>query len=139
MQELGVERVVLARENSLEDIRAIHEAVPTIGLETFVHGALCISYSGQCFMSGMISERSANRGACAQSCGKDYVLNDVDHDQELDRGYLISAKDLAAHDHLPAISEAGIGTLKVEGRKKKPVVKKAVDKSSAAAKPEKKK
>lgn len=120
MQELGVERVVLARENSIEDIRAIHEAVPTIGLETFVHGALCISYSGQCFMSGMISERSANRGACAQSCRKDYVLNDVDHDQELDRGYLISAKDLAAHDHLPAISEAGIGTLKVEGRKKKP-------------------
>jgi putative protease len=120
MKELGVERVVLARENTIEDIRAIRDAVPTIGLETFVHGALCISYSGQCFMSGMISERSANRGSCAQSCRKDYVLNDVDTSAELDRGYLISAKDLAAHDHLPAISEAGIGTLKVEGRKKKP-------------------
>jgi putative protease len=120
MAELGIERVVLARENSLEDIRAIREAVPAIGLESFVHGALCISYSGQCFMSGMISERSANRGACAQSCRKDYVLTDVDRGVELDRGYLISAKDLAAHDHLPEIAAAGIGCLKVEGRKKKP-------------------
>ena len=77
MQELGVERVVLARENTLDDIRAIHAAVPALGLETFVHGALCISYSGQCLMSGMISERSANRGSCAQSCRKDYVLTDI--------------------------------------------------------------
>ena len=67
MQRLGVERVVLARENTLEDIRAIRSAVPDLGLETFIHGALCISYSGQCYMSGMISERSANRGSCAQS------------------------------------------------------------------------
>ena len=78
MRELGIERVVLARENTLDDIRAIRAAVPELGLETFVHGALCISYSGQCFMSGMISERSANRGSCAQSCRKDYVLTDVD-------------------------------------------------------------
>ncbi len=120
MHELGVERVVLARENSLGDIRDIRAAVPRIGLESFVHGALCISYSGQCFMSGMISERSANRGACAQSCRKDYVLTDVDAGIELDRGYLISAKDLAAHDHLTDIAAAGIGCLKVEGRKKKP-------------------
>ena len=77
MEELGVERVVLARENTLDDIRAIRAAVPELGLETFVHGALCISYSGQCFMSGMISERSANRGSCAQSCRKDYVLTDA--------------------------------------------------------------
>src|SRR3954470_12932706 len=120
MEELGVERVVLARENTLDDIRAIHAAVPELGLETFVHGALCISYSGQCFMSGMISERSANRGSCAQSCRKDYVLDDVDKHQELDRGYLISAKDLAAHDHLAEIAEAGVSCLKVEGRKKRP-------------------
>ena len=120
MERLGVERVVLARENTLDDIRAIRDAVPALGLETFVHGALCISYSGQCYMSGMISERSANRGSCAQSCRKDYVLTDVVNDVELDRGYLISARDLAAHDHLAAITELGVGCLKVEGRKKKP-------------------
>jgi U32 family peptidase len=120
MERIGVERVVLARENTLADIKAIREAVPELGLETFVHGALCISYSGQCFMSGMISERSANRGSCAQSCRKDYVLTDENAGTELDRGFLISAKDLAATDHLEAIAELGIGCLKVEGRKKKP-------------------
>ena len=120
VQTLGVERVVLARENTLDDIRAIRAAVPDLGLETFVHGALCIAYSGQCFMSGMISERSANRGACAQSCRKDYVLTDATTRTELDRGYLISAKDLGAWDHLADIAAAGIWCLKVEGRKKKP-------------------
>jgi len=120
MRELGVDRVVLARENTLDDIRQIRVAVPDLGLESFVHGALCISYSGQCFMSGMISERSANRGSCAQSCRKDYVLADAATGAELDRGYLISAKDLAAHDQLAALADAGVGCLKVEGRKKKP-------------------
>ncbi|NUO38188.1 MAG: U32 family peptidase [Gemmatimonadaceae bacterium] len=120
MQRLGIERVVLARENTLDDIRAIRAAVPDLGLETFVHGALCISYSGQCYMSGMISERSANRGSCAQSCRKDYVLDDVTNHVELDRGFLISAKDLAATDHLADIADAGVGCLKVEGRKKRP-------------------
>lgn len=120
MERLGVERVVLARENTLEDIRAIRAAVPELGLETFVHGALCIAYSGQCFMSGMISERSANRGSCAQSCRKDYTLTDEATGATLDSGYLISAKDLAAHDHLEQLAELGIGCLKVEGRKKKP-------------------
>ena len=120
MQELGIRRVVLARENTLEDIRAIKAAVPELGLETFIHGALCISYSGQCFMSGMISERSANRGSCAQSCRKDYVLADVATGVELDRGFLISAKDLAAAEHLADIADAGVAFLKVEGRKKRP-------------------
>jgi putative protease len=120
MQSLGVERVVLARENTLDDVRAIREAVPALGLETFVHGALCIAYSGQCFMSGMISERSANRGSCAQSCRKDYVLADSTTGAELDRGFLISAKDLAAHDQLAELARIGVGCLKVEGRKKKP-------------------
>jgi putative protease len=129
IRDLGVDRVVLARENTLEDIRSIHDAVPTLGLETFVHGALCISYSGQCYMSGMISERSANRGSCAQSCRKDYVLTDVATSSELDRGFLISAKDLGAYDHLAAIAEAGVGCLKVEGRKKKPEYVATVTKS----------
>lgn len=120
MHTLGVNRVVLARENTLEDIRQIRAAVPDLGLETFIHGALCISYSGQCFMSGMISERSANRGSCAQSCRKDYTLSDDATGATLDSGYLISTKDLAAYDHLEAIAQLGIGCLKVEGRKKKP-------------------
>jgi putative protease len=120
LRDLGVNRVVLARENTLDDIRAIRAAVPELGLESFVHGALCIAYSGQCFMSGMISERSANRGSCAQSCRKDYVLTDAASGAELDRGYLISARDLGAWEHLAEITEAGIGCLKVEGRKKKP-------------------
>ncbi|HSC31227.1 MAG TPA: U32 family peptidase [Gemmatimonadaceae bacterium] len=120
LSALGLERVVLARENTLEDIDAIHRAVPGLLLESFVHGALCISYSGQCLMSGMISERSANRGSCAQSCRKDYVLTDAASGETLDSGYLISAKDLAAHEHLDAIARAGIHTLKIEGRKKRP-------------------
>src|SRR3712207_6038455 len=89
-------------------------------LEAFVHGALCISYSGQCYMSGMISERSANRGSCAQSCRKDYTLTDAADGSTLDTGFLISTKDLAAHDHLAEIAAAGVGCVKVEGRKKKP-------------------
>src|SRR5437762_6056984 len=122
LRDLGCDRVVLARENTLDDIRTIRRAVPELVLESFVHGALCIAYSGQCYMSGMISERSANRGSCAQSCRKDYVLADAatGGGAELDRGYLISARDLGAWEHLADIADAGIHTLKVEGRKKKP-------------------
>jgi putative protease len=120
LHAVGADRVVLARENTVADVRAIRAAVPDLGLETFIHGALCISYSGQCYMSGMISERSANRGACAQSCRKDYELADTATGEVLDRGYLISAKDLAAHDHLGELAAAGVACLKVEGRKKKP-------------------
>lgn len=120
LRDLGCDRVVLARENTLDDIRTIRRAVPELVLESFVHGALCIAYSGQCYMSGMISERSANRGSCAQSCRKDYVLADAASHAELDRGYLISARDLGAWEHLADIADAGIHTLKVEGRKKKP-------------------
>src|SRR5256714_2231898 len=120
LRDLGCDRVVLARENTLDDIRTIRRAVPELVLESFVHGALCIAYSGQCYMSGMISERSANRGSCAQSCRKDYVLADAASGAELDRGYLISARDLGAWEHLAEIADAGIHTLKVEGRKKKP-------------------
>ncbi|HWH53311.1 MAG TPA: DUF3656 domain-containing protein [Gemmatimonadaceae bacterium] len=129
LEEMGVDRVVLAREITLDDVRTIRDAVPRIGLEAFVHGALCISYSGQCLMSGMISERSANRGSCAQSCRKDYVLTDAQSRDELDRGYLISTKDLAAYEHLPAMADLGIVCLKVEGRKKKPEYVATVTKS----------
>ena len=117
---LGVQRVVLARENTLDDVRAIRGAVPELELETFVHGALCISYSGQCLMSGMISERSANRGSCAQSCRKGYALTDARTHAVLDEGFLISAKDLGAAEHIAELAEIGVSTLKIEGRKKKP-------------------
>jgi putative protease len=120
LRDLGVRRVVMARENTLEDLRAVRDAVPGVELETFIHGALCIAYSGQCYMSGMISERSANRGACAQSCRKDYVLTDESTGEELDRGYLISARDLAAGEHLEHLADLGVHTLKIEGRKKRP-------------------
>src|SRR5688500_1005765 len=111
MRELGVDRVVLARENTIDDIRQIRAAVPDLGLEAFVHGALCISYSGQCFMSGMISERSANRGSCAQSCRKDYVLADAESAETLDTGYLSSARGLGAYVSIPDRAEAGDGRL----------------------------
>lgn len=120
MQRLGVDRVVLARENTIADIAEIHSAVPSLGLETFIHGALCISYSGQCFMSGMISERSANRGSCAQSCRKGYTLRDEVTGETLDEGFVISARDLGAYDSLAGITDAGVGCLKIEGRKKRP-------------------
>jgi U32 family peptidase len=120
MRALGIPRVVLARENTLADIRGIREAVPDLELESFIHGALCIAYSGQCFMSGMISERSANRGSCAQSCRKDYVLTDTATGQTIDTGYLISAKDLAAAEHLDELAALDVSCLKIEGRKKKP-------------------
>ncbi|HJU68661.1 MAG TPA: U32 family peptidase [Gemmatimonadaceae bacterium] len=120
MRALGLPRVVLARENTVADIRAIREAVPELEVESFIHGALCIAYSGQCFMSGMISERSANRGSCAQSCRKDYVLADATTGETIDTGYLISAKDLAAAEHLDELAELGVACLKIEGRKKKP-------------------
>ena len=120
LRDLGLQRVVLARENTLDDIYAIHCAVPELLLETFIHGALCISYSGQCYMSGMISERSANRGSCAQSCRKDYTLTDATTGETLDTGFLISAKDLGAYDSLADSADAGGGCLKIEGRKKRP-------------------
>ena len=120
VRDMGIERVVMARENTLDDLRAVRGAVPEIGLESFVHGALCISYSGQCLMSGLISERSANRGSCAQSCRKDYSLTDDATGDTLDRGFLISARDLAAHDVLPDLADIGIECVKIEGRKKKP-------------------
>jgi U32 family peptidase len=120
MEEIGIDRVVLAREITLDDIRAIRESVTRLGLESFVHGALCISYSGQCYMSGMISDRSANRGSCAQSCRKDYTLRDAITGETIDSGFLISARDLSAHESLGEIAAAGVICLKVEGRKKKP-------------------
>lgn len=117
-QRFGVSRVVLARELSLKDIRAIREAT-SCELEVFVHGALCVSYSGQCFSSEAWGGRSANRGQCAQACRLPYDLIVDDRMQPLgDARYLLSPGDLYALHQIPEIIETGISTLKIEGRYK---------------------
>jgi U32 family peptidase len=117
-QRLGVSRVVLARELSLKEIRAIREQT-NCELEMFVHGALCVSYSGQCFSSEAWGGRSANRGQCAQACRLPYDLIVDDELKPLgDARYLLSPGDLYTVHQIPEIIEAGVSTLKIEGRYK---------------------
>jgi putative protease len=119
--ELGAERVILARELSLEDIAAIGAGAPGIELEVFVHGALCIAYSGQCLTSEALGGRSANRGACAQACRLPYdlVVDGVLRDLG-DRAHLLSPEDLEASEVVPELIRLGIASLKIEGRLKGP-------------------
>ena len=112
LKELGAERIVTARELSLTEIEAIHREVE-IELESFVHGALCYCYSGQCLFSSIAGGRSGNRGRCAQPCRLPYIR---DGKQQ----YLLSPKDLSTISLLPELLEAGIYSLKIEGRMKKP-------------------
>lgn len=116
----GMERVVLGRENNLKQIRTIGEQA-RLPMEVFVHGALCVSYSGQCLTSEMWGGRSANRGECAQACRLPYDLI-VDGVQKPmgDVAYLLSPKDLAAIDIMPELIEAGVTSFKIEGRMKTP-------------------
>jgi putative protease len=115
---LGVDRVILARELSLEDIRAIREATP-MPLEVFVHGALCMSYSGQCLASEALWGRSANRGLCGQACRLPYRLIVGGRQRNLgNRRYLLSTKDLAAYDCIAELVRLGIAGFKIEGRLK---------------------
>lgn len=116
----GLSRVVLGRENNLKQIRAIGEAA-AMPMEIFVHGAICVSYSGQCLTSEMWGGRSANRGECAQACRLPYDL-EVDGDVKPmgDVAYLLSPKDLAALDLVPELIEAGVSSFKIEGRMKSP-------------------
>jgi putative protease len=118
--ELGVERVVLARECSIKEIRRIARETP-MPLEVFVHGALCVAYSGQCLTSESLGGRSANRGQCAQACRLPYDL--VCDGKEVDLGeqkYLLSPQDLAAYDLIPQLINAGVCSFKIEGRLKTP-------------------
>lgn len=118
-RELGIRRVVLARELSLDDIRAIAERVTDVELEIFVHGALCVSYSGQCFSSEAWGGRSANRGRCAQACRLPYDLVVDGAVRPLgDARYLLSPGDLYALRLMPQIVQLGIAALKIEGRYK---------------------
>jgi putative protease len=119
-ESLGMERVVLARELSIDEIAAIRRET-AIGLEVFVHGALCVAYSGQCLTSESLGGRSANRGQCAQACRLPYEV--VCDGQEVDLGdrrYLLSPQDLAGHALVPALVRAGVTSLKIEGRLKTP-------------------
>jgi U32 family peptidase len=119
-QELGVERVVLARECSVEEIRRIRQET-TMPLEVFVHGALCVAYSGQCLTSESLGGRSANRGQCAQACRLPYDLVCDGKDVDLgEQKYLLSPQDLAAYDLVPQLIEAGVCSFKIEGRLKTP-------------------
>lgn len=122
LQELGFTRAVLAREMSLKEIRQIC-AHAEIEIETFMHGALCVCYSGQCLMSSMIGGRSGNRGRCAQPCRLPYTLVDKNGQDVLgDKAgsYLLSPRDLSTIDVIPDLIEAGVTSLKIEGRMKRP-------------------
>lgn len=122
LAELGFTRVVLARELSLKEIRHIC-AHALVEIETFMHGALCVCYSGQCLMSSMIGGRSGNRGRCAQPCRLPYTLVDEKGQDVLgDKAgsYLLSPRDLSTIDVIPDLIEAGVSSLKIEGRMKRP-------------------
>lgn len=121
-KSMGVDRVVVARELSLRELEKFRaDDAAGLPLEVFVHGALCVAYSGQCLTSESMGQRSANRGECAQACRLPYDLIVDGEARELgDRRYLLSPQDLAAIDDVPALIDAGIGSFKIEGRLKSP-------------------
>lgn len=119
LEQLGFKRAVLSRELSLTDIEYICKH-SNIEIETFIHGALCISYSGQCLMSSMIGGRSGNRGKCAQACRLPYELINNTTNKCIDKGYLLSPRDLCGLDFVPSLISAGVSCFKIEGRMKNP-------------------
>jgi putative protease len=123
-QSQGVKRLNLARELSLDDVRAIRQATTT-ELEVFVHGAMCMAYSGRCLLSAALTDRSANQGNCSHPCRWQYALQETSRPgeyfpvEEDDRGtYVFNSRDLCLIEHLPALIEAGVDSLKIEGRMK---------------------
>ncbi|VAX31373.1 Uncharacterized protease large subunit YrrO [hydrothermal vent metagenome] len=121
---MGAGRLVLSRELSVGEIKEIRRKT-SVGLEVFVHGSMCISYSGRCYISSFLASRSANMGQCTNSCRWNYVLMEEKRDGEYfpvfenDRGtFIMSSKDLCMIEHLPVLAEAGIDSLKIEGRMK---------------------
>ncbi len=124
--ELGAKRIVLAREMPLEDIKELRQRLPEeVELEAFAHGAMCIAYSGRCLLSAAMTGRSGNQGACAQPCRWNYALMEEKRPgsyypiEEDERGtYLFNSKDLCLIEHLKALQDAGIASLKIEGRMK---------------------
>ena len=117
-EKLGFKRVVLARELSISEIEHICKNT-NLEIEVFIHGALCISYSGQCLLSSMIGGRSGNRGKCAQPCRLPYKLLS-ENNSILDSGYLLSTKDVCGLEYIPKLIKAGVKSFKIEGRMKSP-------------------
>ena len=125
LQQMDFRRVVLARELSIDQIREIHNTAQCLELEAFVHGALCVSYSGRCYLSEVLMDRSANRGCCAQLCRQRYDLLDKDGKEMVDmygepihQRYLLSLQDMDRSLYLAELIEAGVTTFKIEGRLK---------------------
>ena len=124
--ELGASRVILARELSLDEIREIRAKTPReLEIEAFVHGAMCVSYSGRCLLSNYMTGRDANRGACAQPCRYQYALVEEKRPGEYfpigeDAGgaYILNSRDMCMIDHIPELIDAGLDSLKIEGRAK---------------------
>ena len=124
-RSFGVKRVVLARELSREEIKEIHEKVPDIEIETFIHGAMCIAYSGRCLLSDYTTGRSSNKGACVQACRWNYQIREKNSNGEFfdveedDRGtYILNSKDLNLMDYIAELDDAGVCSFKIEGRMK---------------------
>ena len=121
--DLGASRVVLARELSLEEIRTIREKIPAeLELETFVHGAMCVSYSGRCLLSNYMTGRDASRGACAQPCRYQYALMEEKRpgeyfpiEEDAQGSYILNSRDMCMIDHLDDLCDAGVSSLKIEG------------------------
>ena len=124
--ELGAERVILARELSLDEIREIRARTPrTLEIEAFVHGAMCVSYSGRCLLSNYMTGRDASRGACAQPCRYKYALMEEKRpgeyfpiSEEAGETFILNSRDMCMIDHIPELMEAGLDSLKIEGRAK---------------------
>ena len=125
--KLGAKRLILARELSLKEIKEIRDYIPKeIVLETFVHGAMCISYSGRCLLSNYLTNRDSNRGACVQACRWEDCIREKNRDnyleiQEDNRGtYILNSKDLCMIEHIKDLVEVGVTSFKIEGRMKSP-------------------
>lgn len=117
LESLGFSRIVLSRELTINEIEYICKNT-SVEIEVFIHGALCISYSGQCLFSSTIGGRSGNRGKCAQPCRLPYTL--YENNKPLGKGHLLSTRDLLGIDYLPRLITAGVACLKIEGRMKPP-------------------
>lgn len=125
-RDLGFSRLILGRETPLKDIYEMKKSVPDVELETFVHGAMCMAYSGRCFLSAMMTDRSANQGSCAHSCRWNYrVLEEKERPGEyypIEEGdnftTIMSSKDLCMIDHIQELKDVGIDSVKIEGRMK---------------------
>lgn len=118
LQKIGLKRVVLPRELSIEEIKEIHKAVPEMEIESFVHGALCNGLSGQCYLSYEITKRSGNRGECSQPCRSRYDLVNASGKILVKNKHLLSAKDFNVSEYIPQMIEAGVRSFKIEGRLK---------------------